>query len=450
MPTLFPVKKIGFLLAFSLLASCASENDYTEIIIGTEDQELKTTLVSLSGDLSYYILPNSTDYAKIPADPKNPITEEKVLLGQLLFHETGIGLEGNSETNKETYSCASCHHSAAGFQSGLQQGIGDGGMGYGIAGEARIIDPLYTEAMIDVQPIKSPTVLNSAYQKLMLWNGQFGATSRNIGTEVNWTEGTPKAVNHLGFEGVETQAIAGLSVHRMALDKTFCDTNDYSNLFDQAFPNVANTERYSLIYAGLAIAAYERTLLSTDTNFQNWLKGDFDAMTSDEKKGALLFFGKAKCYQCHNGPALNSEEFYALGMNDLEGPNVHGIIDDVTKKGRGGFTNKPSDNYKFKVPQLYNLTDVQFYGHGGSFTSVKEIIAYKNIATKENNEVSSSDLSGKFAPLHLSDEEVDLIATFIETSLSDKNLNRYVPTSLPTGLCFPNADPTSREDMNCD
>lgn len=446
---LSPVKKIGFLLAFSLLASCATENDYTEITTEAEDQELKSTLIKLSGSLNYYELPNSTDYSKIPADPKNPITEEKVALGKLLFHETGIGLDGKTETNKETYSCASCHHSAAGFQSGIQQGIGDGGMGFGTFGESRIMDPLYTEDMIDVQPIKSPTVLNAAYQKLMLWNGQFGATSKNIGTEANWTEGTPKAVNLLGFEGIETQAIAGLSVHRMTLDKTFCDSNHYSSLFDKAFPEVDITERYSLVYAGLAIAAYERTILSTDTNFQNWIKGNADAMTSDEKKGAILFFGKAKCYQCHNGPALNSEEFYALGMKDLEGPNVHGIIDDVTKKGRGGFTNNPSDNYKFKVPQLYNLTDVHFFGHGGSFTSVRDVIAYKNEASKENAEVAPSELSGKFTPLNLTEEEIDFLTVFIEISLSDKNLNRYVPSTLPTGLCFPNADPTSREDMHC-
>lgn len=449
MPTNTTITKSCFFLLLALLASCSTETEYTSLSQDDTDAELQNALIKLSGNLNSYVLPNSTDYNTIPSDPKNPITEEKVLLGQLLFHETGIGLEGKTVSNKETYSCATCHHSAAGFQSGIQQGIGDGGMGFGIAGESRIIDPIYAEDMIDVQPIKSPTVLNTAYQKLMLWNGQFGATSQNIGTEANWTEGTPKAVNQLGFEGLESQAIAGLSVHRMALDKTFCDTNQYSALFDKAFPEVAVTDRYSLTYAGLAIAAYERTILSNDTNFQNWLKGDFDAMTTDEKKGAVLFFGKAKCYQCHNGPALNSEEFYALGMKDLEGPNVHGIIDDATKKGRGGFTNKAPDNYRFKVPQLYNLTDVQFFGHGGSFTSVKQVIEYKNLAISENSEVPTSDLSGKFSPLDLTDEEIDLIVTFIETSLSDKNLSRYVPSSLPTGLCFPNADPASRADMQC-
>lgn len=442
-------KHLALLITFYVLTSCSDDSDYTAINLETEDKQLQEVLINLSGSLDTFILPQSTDYQSIPSDPKNPITESKVALGKLLFYETGIGINSKKETNKATYSCASCHHSGAGFQSGIKQGIGDGGMGFGLHGEARVMDPNYTEDLIDIQPIRSPTVLNSAYQKLMLWNGQFGATDDNIGTEANWTEGTPKAVNILGFEGVETQAIAGLSVHRMGIDKAFCDENKYVKLFDNAFPEVDKSERYSITTAGLAIAAYERTLLANNTDFQNWLKGDTRAMNKNEKKGALLFFGKARCYECHSGPALNSENFYALGMNDLSGSGVHGITDEVTKKGRGGFTNNPTDNYKFKVPQLYNLADVQFLGHGGNFTSVREIIEYKNNGVKQNNEVPNEMVSDKFSPLGLNDNEITLITEFIEKSLHDNDLKRYDPASLPTGLCFPNADPTSKEDMGC-
>ncbi len=283
----------------------------------------------------------------------------------------------------------------------------------------------------------------------MLWNGQFGATDANIGTEANWTEGTPKANNHLGFEGLETQAIAGLSVHRMGIDKEFCDSNNYAALFDKAFPAIEVTERYSQINAGLAIAAYERTLLATNTNFQNWLKGDYAVMTKDEKKGAILFFGKAKCFQFHTGPALNSEAFYALGMDDLSGANVHGIIDEVTKKGRGGFTNNSADNFKYKVPQLYNLADVNFLGHGGGFSTVREVIVYKNNGIKENSIVPDNALADEFKPLGLNEEEIDLLTVFIEKSLYDNSLKRYDPIALPSGLCFPNADAVSRADLGC-
>lgn len=443
------LKKLGLLILITIFMSCSDDSDYTEIPLETEDKQLQEVLTKLSGSLDAFILPESTDYQSIPSDPKNPINESKVKLGKLLFYETGIGVDSKKETSKATYSCASCHHSGAGFQSGIKQGIGEGGMGFGLHGEARVMDPEYTEDLIDVQPIRSPSVLNSAYQKLMLWNGQFGGTADNIGTEENWTEGTPKAVNKLGFEGIETQAIAGLTVHRMNINKEFCDEYKYEKLFDDAFPEIDKTERYSLTTAGLAIAAYERTLLANNTGFQNWLKGDTKAMNKNEKKGALLFFGKARCFECHSGPALNSEEFYALGMNDLSGSGVHGVIDEATKKGRGGFTNNPADNYKFKVPQLYNLTDVKFFGHGGNFSSVREIVEYKNNGIKQNSIVPTEAVSDKFIPLGLNDNEVTLITEFIEKSLYDNNLKRYDPTSLPTGLCFPNADPTSREDMGC-
>lgn len=443
-------KHILMFAAITSFISCTEDTDYIEISDNFEDQKLKASLISLGGNLDYYIIPNSDDFASIPADPKNPINEHKVLLGKLLFHETGIGVNSKKDTHQKTYSCASCHHSGAGFQSGMKQGIGDGGMGFGIHGEARIMAPDFTDDMVDVQPIKSPTVLNSAYQKLMLWNGQFGATDQNIGTEANWTTGTPKEVNNLGFEGVETQAIAGLTVHRMGITETFCSDYGYDELFDKAFPEIDVKERYTLITAGLAIAAYERTLLANDTNFQNWLKGDVSAMTSNEKKGALLFFGKAQCFQCHSGPALNSEAFYALGMNDLSGSDIHGpAVDEATRKGRGGFTNNPADDYTFKVPQLYNLVDVQFFGHGASFTSVRDVVVYKNNANKENNSVTESSLAKGFVPLGLNDEEIDLITAFIEKSLVDRNLQRYNPTALPTGLCFPNADEVSRHDMGC-
>ena len=149
------------------------------------------------------ILPTDGDLSQIPSDPNNPITLEKVTLGKLLFHETGLALNPKQEIGRGTYSCASCHHAAAGFQSGNLQGIGEGGSGFGLTGGARIMSLDYLEEDLDVQPLKSPTVLNTAYQTNTLWNGQFGATGVNIGTEDKWTTDTPKGTNNLGFEGVE-------------------------------------------------------------------------------------------------------------------------------------------------------------------------------------------------------------------------------------------------------
>ncbi|MFS4445264.1 cytochrome-c peroxidase [Maribacter sp. 2307UL18-2] len=444
------LKKPLYLCGALFIGSCSVDSELLDIKVTAEDLALKEQLTELSGSLDFYILPESDDLENIPADPKNPLTAEKVLLGQLLFHETGLATNAKLEANKGTYSCASCHHRAAGFQSGIKQGIGDGGSGFGLFGEARKLTADYTAEMADVQPIKSPTVLNAAYQKVMLWNGQFGATGPNLGTESNWTPDTPKETNTLGFEGVETQAIAGLTVHRMSVTKEFLDDSGYTFLFDQAFPDLPEAERYTLTTTGLAIAAYERTLLANESNFQKWLKGSSNAMSIEEKKGAALFFGKANCYECHSGPALNSEAFYALGLGDLAEPAVPILVDEATKKGRGGFTKNPSDDYKFKVPQLYNLKDVNFFGHGGSLQSIKEIIVYKNRAVKESFDVSDEQLADQFIPLNLDLDEIEQLTQFVENSLQDKNLQRYEPSGLPTEKCFPNADRQSKEDLNCD
>jgi cytochrome c peroxidase len=442
------LKSFTLLMVFAYLSSsCATDqDDYVQTPL---QSSLEKQIIELFGSKESLILPASNDYNIIPNDAKNSITKAKVELGKLLFHETFLGKNPKMDESMNSYSCASCHHAAAGFQSGLLQGIGEGGIGFGLRGEGRVKSSGYLERDLDVQPIKSPSILNVAYQDVMLWNGQFGAVGSNAGTEGNWTVGTPKENNSLGFEGVETQAIAGIGVHRQLIDEDFIKSSSYKALFDVAFPNDTEDNCYTKLNAALAIAAYERTVLSNEAPFQLWLNGDDFAMSDDELQGARLFFDKGQCYTCHSGPGLNGMEFHALGMNDLAGENVLTVIDEATKKGRGGFTGNSEDDYKFKTPQLYNLKDVDFYGHGGSFTSVRDIISYKNEAAHENSDVSSNKLSSLFHPLNLTDEEVDLITLFVENSLYDPNLKRYQPVSLPSGNCFPNADSQSSIDMGC-
>ena len=446
--------KIAGILAISVslfITSCQRDADMMDPI----DQELEVVLHKASGNIgkAHFQLPSSSDFGMIPQDPKNPLSVDKVALGKLLFHETKLGLNPRMSQGLLTYSCASCHHSRAGFQSGLAQGIGEGGSGFGAHGEGRHMDMSYPNDSCDMQPLRSPSALNVAYQTNMLWNGQFGATHKNVGTQAFWTPGTPKSFNTLGFQGPETQAIAGQNVHRLKVDTAFFMNNPvYKALFDKAFMDLPESERITQITVGLAIAAYERTLLANEAPFQQYLKGYETAMGDDEKRGAILFFGKAGCYKCHNGPALNSMEFYALGMGDMSTGNPGVAYADPNKPdnmGRGSFTGAASDMYKFKVPQLYNIKEAGFYGHGGNFTSVKAVVEYKNAGVSQNSKVPSSQLAAEFVPLHLSAEEVNQLVNFIEKSLRDPRLDRYVPSTLPSGQCFPNNDAQSRIDMGC-
>lgn len=426
------------------------------------DRELRALLVANSGGrgLDYFRFPESRQLLDVPQDPRNPLTPQKVRLGMYLYHETALGIDNLRPEGRETYSCASCHHAQGGFMANRAQGVGEGGTGFGAAGDGRVFMPEYAAGpeYPDCQPIRTPTALNTAYQELMLWNGQFGGLGDNLGTEHKWADGTPLASNWLGLHGLETQAHAGLAVHRMGdveLSRV-ADLRGYRPLFRSAFPG--ESDPVHRLNAALAIAAYERTLLATEAPFQKWLRGRPGAMTDAQKRGAIVFFSTGNCVECHTGPALSSMTFHALGMADLDGScdenavnltPFGGTIPPDVRLGRGGFTGRDEDMYAFKTPQLYNLVDSPFYGHGASFGTVRAVVEYKNLAVAENAMVPPSRLSPDFVPLGLTPGEIDDLVAFIEQGLYDADLMRYLPRSLPSGNCFPVNDPEAQDDLGC-
>ena len=257
------ISKLGFLFALTILVqSCGESSNDTfhenpssfpqtsryynsgldpEVVKSFEELETLMIAASPDGTLAGFKMPTDTEYEKIPADPKNPITMEKIELGKLIFHETGI--TAGISNMKNTWSCASCHHAKAGFKAGISQGIGEGGQGFGNAGEERTVIP-GMEGIADVQPIATPTVLNTAYQEVMLWNGQFGnqlngIINSNINDDILSTESTPKTANKFGLSGLETQVIAGFGVHRLDVSETSIlrSNSSYIELFNLAFPD---------------------------------------------------------------------------------------------------------------------------------------------------------------------------------------------------------------------
>lgn len=427
----------------------------------TLESQLRQQVVVAGGSqgLAAFMLPDGSNLNQIPADPRNPLTRQKVQLGQLLFHETGLAVNPVRPSDRGTYSCASCHHADAGFASGLAQGIGEGGSGFGPKGSLRRKGADVPTADVDVQPIATPPVLNAAWQDIMLWNGQFGATGSNRGTEYAWAIDTPKVVNKLGYQGIESQAIAGLVVHRLIDDKQPANTrgsvlyrNDraYVEMFAKAFPERPSASRINQETAGLAIAAYERTLIADRAPFQQWLKGDSTALTSQQKQGALVFFGVGQCVLCHSGPSLAGMQFHALGLKDLDSAPGAIIKDPKFQEplGRGSFTGREAEMYQFKVPQLYNLKDHPAFGHGSSQPTVRAMLDYKNRAVAENPRVPAKALAAEFQPLGLGPAQLDALADFIENGLYDASLRRYLPVALPSGGCFPDNDAASRQDAN--
>jgi cytochrome c peroxidase len=409
---------------------------------------------SISHDIRDFILPTGDNYTEIPnQDSKNPMNPTKVQLGKMLFHEPGLGTLPNKSQNLNSYSCSSCHIAKMSFTAGRIQGIADGAQGFGYSGESRIKNSNYTGDEVDAQGARPLPTINLAYVRNALWAGSFGAFSLNTGTESVWHNDTLTEVNFLGIEGLEANNIRALQVHRMTMSKELAETYGYKALFDQAFPDFPESERYSLKTTSFAIAAYFRTITTHEAPFQKWLKGDHTAMTDQQKRGAESFFGKAGCVRCHNSPSLNSYNFFALGVLDLYQNGYTEVFrtgpGDKRVKGRGGFTLNPDDLYKFKVPQLYNLKPIGFYFHGGSKRSLRDVVEYFNTAIPENTRVPVQQIAGIFKPLYLSKSEIDDLTEFLENGLYDPTLEKYLPDHVLSNMCFPNNDLQSKIDIGC-
>ena len=143
--------------------------------------------------------------------------------------------------------------------------------------------------------------------------------------------------------------------------------------------------------------------------------------------------------------------FHALGTADMyQNGGMNTGPDDIRNLGRGMFTEREEDMYKFKVPQLYNTKDYTHYFHGSSKTSLREVVEFKLKAQSENPHVSDDRLSPLFNPVELTEKEIDQLIDFLANGLYDSNTDRYVPTSLPSGNCFPNNDAISKQQLNCE
>ena len=119
------LRNIVFLgIALFFFVSCSDDTE--DVTLDTQLQELLVAQSQGQG-LGYFQFPASDDYNNIPQDPRNPLTREKIELGKQLFHESLFSTASDFSNTKFEYSCATCHHAAAGFQAGVAQGLGDGG-----------------------------------------------------------------------------------------------------------------------------------------------------------------------------------------------------------------------------------------------------------------------------------------------------------------------------------
>jgi cytochrome c peroxidase len=161
----------------------------------------------------------------------------------------------------------------------------------------------------------------------------------------------------------------------------------------------------SLENVGRAIAAFERTIVTPNSPFDQYMRGNKQALTKQEKKGLVLFISKAACTQCHNGVNFTDNQFHVLGV-----PQVGPAKEDL---GRYSVTKNEKDKGAFKTPSLRNVGLSAPYMHDGAFETLDEVVAfYNNGAGKHPNK------SPKMMRLSLTKRERRNLVAFLKNGLN--------------------------------
>jgi cytochrome c peroxidase len=311
-----------------------------------------------------------------PAD--NASTEGKVDLGRLLFHDPI--LSGDHAT-----ACVTCHSQYWGMGDGLGLGIGVGGTGPSGIGRR---GPTTTRRNV-------PTLWNVAYRTALFWDGRAASLERQVETPL--------------FDERE------LGAKRETVAEGLADNATYRALFAAAFPE---SPQVSVENLARAIAAFVRTITTSDAPYDRYARGDDNAMSPMEIRGMFLF-GELGCATCHAPPLFAAERFDAVplaGAAPLPSPPAD---DDL---GRFEITGDERDRFAFRVPQLRNLRETGPYFHDGRAQAMLEAVRQMVVST---------------APRAVADDELTALAEFTGKGLMDKVHVPERPLAVPSGLPVP-------------
>lgn len=259
-----------------------------------------------------------------PAPADNPTTTEKVVLGQTLFFDPRLSSTG-------TVSCNSCHNVMAGGDDNRAVSMGVNGH---LGGRS------------------APTVWNAAFNSTQFWDGR-----------ANTLEDQAK--------GPMTNPIEmGMKNHHAVMDR-IKNIKAYKVLFQQAFGD----HKMTIDQTVKAIAAYERTLITPNSAFDQYVKGDKTALTSKQQKGMQLF-ANIGCVSCHSGAAFNGQQDIKIGTPVLmkfptfENNAYVKQFDLKADKGRETVTGKQADAHMFRIPTLRNIALTAPYFHNGKVSNL--------------------------------------------------------------------------------
>jgi len=306
-----------------------------------------------SSDAGIFLRPG-----KIPQPSNNLNTPERVQLGKMLFFDPRL-------SGSNWISCGTCHNPALGWSDGLKTGIGHN---------------------MKVLERSTPTILNTAYQRLQLWDGRERKLEKQaLGPIVSPDE----MAQDLDELVKELKAVPG-----------------YVTLFNEAYPK----DGVSKVAIGKALSSFERTIVSQDSDFDLWLKGQKSNMSESAKRGFNTFKGKARCVMCHNGFNFADDGFHNIGL-----PGNH---------DEGRFAIKPIKVLKgaFKTPTLRNIALTAPYMHNGEFSTLKEVIEHYNSGGTKN----LGNLDPNMQPLKLNKKEKSDLLAFL-LSLTSEPMDISIP-----------------------
>jgi cytochrome c peroxidase len=406
------------------------------------------------------------------AVPIGPVAQQSpalVDLGQALFFDKL--LSGNRDI-----SCASCHEPSLHASDGLTLAVGTGGTG---SGASRTLG-----AGREFVPRNAPSLLNQGLGFFYLfWDGRVneeGGPSRfrtPAGAQLPSgldnllaAQAMLPVTNRVEMRGRAGDADVFGSANELAQisDADFAEmwratmrrllaVQEYVAKFTAAYPGTPTT-MLGFQHAANALAAFQvHAFTKTNSPFDRYLARDNGALTEDEKRGALLFFGGALCSSCHGGPLLGGRNFANAGVPQL-GPGVGAGA--PLDRGRGEeLANVSFYQFAFRVPALRNVELTAPYMHNGAYRTLDAVVRHYNnvdsaLVAFDVSELDpalrgthhgdattinaiKSSLDGRLRqPLRLSPNEQRQIVAFLK-SLTDpaaRNLSAVVPARVPSGL----------------
>jgi len=372
-----------------------------------------------------------------PVPPTNPITPAKTILGKILFWDEQL-------SSDDSVSCGTCHipefggsdpRSFTSAHPGPNSTFGNGddifgspGMIAQDCGGTRLEDPLFGFER-QVTRRKSPTMIMAAYAPTLFWDG------RAEGTFVDPENGVILINNGGALEAQSVEPILS-SVEMACETRTWDDVRqklitstplalatdltpdivaalavspDYSALFAAAF----GTADITAARIGFALATYQRTLISNQSPFDEFLAIGPAALTSQENQGRQLF--AQNCLPCHAGALQTDHNFRRIGVRPVQ--------DDL---GRGAITNFGPDNGDFKTPTLRNVALRAPYFHNGGKADLQEVLQFYN---------AGGDFPNPGLPpngTNLNPQERDAVIAFLETLTDPRVAAALSPFDHPT------------------